>query len=91
MAKRTAPKEPARFTIYRGFDASGVSGTGRVLNGVVFPDGVTVVRWCSNQKVKNRAVHSTAVYDSFEDFKRIHVDSHLENKTVIAWFDEELT
>lgn len=64
------------FRIIREFDVSNVSGTGHVLDGVVFDDGTTVVRWKS-------ATASTAIYASFEDFKAIHIDAHPENKTII--------
>ena len=37
---------PRAFRMIRRFDATGVSGTGQVLEGVVFADGQTVVRWC---------------------------------------------
>lgn len=33
------------FVLYRDTDITGISGTGPVADGVVFPDGVTVMRW----------------------------------------------
>lgn len=33
------------FTLHRDTDVTGISGTGVVAHGAVFPDGVTVVRW----------------------------------------------
>ncbi len=69
------------FTIIRNKDQSGVSGTGRVLDGVIFPNGKVVVCW--------RAKFNTvAVYESFEAFKYIHVDSHPSNNTEIIWLSE---
>jgi len=68
------------FRIVREYDISKVSGTGHVLDGVVFDDGVTVVRW-------RTPTSSTAIYDSFEDFKAIHIDAHPENKTVIQMME----
>lgn len=68
------------FHIVRHADESGVSGTGKVLNGVVFPDGQTVIRWCVEGKP-----NSTAIYPSFEDFKYIHIDAHPDNKTEIVY------
>lgn len=68
------------FEMVRGNDESGVSGVGLVLRGIVFPDGVTVVRWCVDAKP-----NSTTVYSSFEDFKAIHIDSHRTNETQINW------
>ncbi|OGZ58529.1 MAG: hypothetical protein A3F94_02380 [Candidatus Spechtbacteria bacterium RIFCSPLOWO2_12_FULL_38_22] len=70
--------KPRIFTIIRKEDESGVSGRGRVLDGVVFTDGKTVVNWRSDKP-------SIAVYGSFEEFKKIHIDSHPKNKTEIVW------
>lgn len=70
--------KPRVFTIIRNKDKSGVSGKGRVLDGVVFEDGKTVVSWRSDKP-------SLAIYNSFEEFKNIHIDSHPKNKTEITW------
>lgn len=34
-----------RFELHRDCDRTGVSGTGVVADGVVFPDGAAVLRW----------------------------------------------
>lgn len=68
------------FALIRGSDESGVSGIGKVLEGVVFSDGVTAIRWC----VEGQR-NSTALYESFEHFMAIHVDSHPSNESKIAW------
>lgn len=70
--------EPKLFTVIRHHDASGVSGTGRVLDGVIFPNGKVVVCW----RTENSSV---AVYDSFEIFSAIHIDSHPENETEVRY------
>jgi len=64
----------------RNGDESGVSGTGLVLEGVVFSDGQTVIRWCVKDKP-----NSTAIYPTFEDFKLIHIDSHPTNGTELQF------
>ena len=56
---------PRRFVLRRNEDISGVSGTGHVADGVLFPDGTTVIRW----RTKHR---STTVYESLGDCIRIH-------------------
>lgn len=33
------------FVLFRDTDVTGISGTGPVADGVVYPDGVTVMRW----------------------------------------------
>lgn len=68
------------FYIVRHGDESKVSGVGRVLDGVIFPDGTCVVRWCTK-----KAPSSTAIYKNFKEFKDIHIDRHPTNKTEIIW------
>ena len=53
------------FHLQRDEDVSGVSGVGIVADGVVFPDGVTVVRWRGKRQ-------STVVWPSIEDVEAIH-------------------
>lgn len=71
--------EPRLFTIIRHADESGVSGTGRVLDGIVWHNGKVTVCWRTGPH------SSIAVYDSFEIFKAIHIDSHPTNGTEIIW------
>jgi hypothetical protein len=54
-----------RFTLVRRRDLTGVSGTGVVAHGCVFPDGSCALRWASDLK-------STAVYDSIGTLEAIH-------------------
>lgn len=64
------------FEMIREGDESGVSGIGKVLEGVIFGNGRTVIQWCVKDKP-----NSCAIYNTFEDFKLIHVDSHPTNGT----------
>lgn len=68
------------FEMTREADESNYSGMGKVLEGCVFINGKTVVQWCVEGKP-----NSTVVYDSFEDFKAIHVDSHPTNGSNFKW------
>lgn len=68
-----------RFWLKRLEDESGVSGTGVVADGVIFPDGVAVLRW-------RTMGGSTAVYDSIEKLEEIHGHG---GKTVIEYIPEE--
>lgn len=70
------------FEMMRKADESGVSGTGTVLQGVVFDDGTTVIRW----KVEGKP-NSTGIYNSFSCFRLIHIDSHPTNETEIVWYE----
>lgn len=88
--KNVAPIErpsklPAIFDMIRNADESGVSGTGKVLEGIVFEDGSTVIHWC----VKDQP-NSTTYFESFEAFCAIHIDQHPTNKTEIIWRNKSI-
>jgi hypothetical protein len=69
--------EPRRFYLYRHEDVSGVSGTGRVADGVMWPDGSTSIRW--------RGEHGSIVYWArIESALIIH--GH-DGRTRIEWLD----
>ena len=71
------------FELHRTADEHGRSGTGKVLEGVVFSDGVCAIRW-----EVAKTPDSTSVWQSFEGFKQIHVDAHPTNGTTIHWHNE---
>ena len=66
-----------RFELFRREDESGVSGTGVVALGVMWPDGHCALRWQTERR-------STAVYTSVEDLIAIH--GH-EGRTIVRWID----
>jgi len=66
-----------RFHLVRVEDVSGVSGTGRVCEGLQFSDGTCVLRWLTEFR-------STAVYASVEDVHRIHGHN---GATRLEWVD----
>lgn len=53
------------FHLQRIEDISGVSGTGKVAEGVEFTDGTCAMRWLTN-------VCCTGFYDSLHDLLHIH-------------------
>ncbi|EFC79015.1 hypothetical protein [Parafrankia sp. EUN1f] len=57
--------QPRRFQLHRDVDVSGVSGTGIVADGVVWPDGSADVRWRGDRP---SAVH----WDRAEHAEQIH-------------------
>lgn len=65
------------FHLQRSEDATGVSGTGRVAEGVQFSNGRCALSWCTD-------VSSIGVYQSIDDLIAIH--GH-EGQTV-AVYDE---
>jgi hypothetical protein len=70
---------PRRFILRRHEDPTGLSGTGDVAYGCVFPDGTTVVRWLSEHR-------STVVWERQESVEAIH--GHV-GKTEIVYLDDE--
>ncbi len=77
----------ARFRTHRGADASGVSGTGHVLDGVLFHTGQVVVCWRTDVDAAKHGHSSLGIYPSFEAFHHIHVGAHPTNATRIEWLD----
>jgi hypothetical protein len=56
------------FELRRDEDVSGVSGTGVVVVGAIFPpDGRVVMRW-----VTGEPPYSIVIYDAIEDVMKIH-------------------
>jgi len=83
-------KSPRMFHIIRNSDESGVSGTGRVLDGVLFPNGKVVVQWRTDLDPLKAGFSSMTIFDSFTAFETIHISSHPTNKTEVIWEDELL-
>jgi hypothetical protein len=69
-----------RFYFNRKQDVSGVSGTGRVCEGIQFSDGRCAVRWLTKTA-------STELWDSVEEAIQVHGHS---GATELVWEDGEL-
>lgn len=63
------------FYLQRNDDESGVSGTGKVAQGVQFDDGTCAMRWLTKTS-------STATYNSIDDLESIHGHN---GKTVVVF------
>ena len=72
------------FVLYRDTDVTGISGTGPVADGVVYPDGVTVMRWRDVVGPNaERGVRPTiVVHESPESVEALHGHG---GKTRIVW------
>lgn len=57
--------EPRRFYLDRNTDVTGASGTGRVADGVLWPDGTVTVRWRGEHQ-------STVNWGNIESAERVH-------------------
>ena len=74
-------KAMRRFYLNRIKDETGVSRTGRVLEGVLTQSGKVITEW--------RPPHSTiGVYNSMKEFMTIHVDCH-PSASEVVWIDPE--
>jgi hypothetical protein len=71
--------QPRRFHLQRHRDITGASGTGRVADGVLWPDGTASVRWRGERP-------STVFWDSLADAEHVHGHG---GHTVIVWDDPE--
>lgn len=71
--------QPRLFHLQRDRDVSGVSGTGRVANGVLWPDGTVSLRWIGERP-------STVTWDRLADAEHVHGHG---GATRIVWADEQ--
>lgn len=73
--------ETRRFELVRSEDPTGVSGVGVIADGVMFGDGVVVLRW---RPLHDGHQSSTAIWPGVEDMLKVH--GH-DGKTEIEWID----
>jgi len=79
---RLAPQGITTFTVCRSADESGVSGEGIVIEGAVLGTGQCIVHW-----LYPPPRGGIAIFDSMEDFLKVHVHPHPDNKTIITFQD----
>lgn len=72
--------EPRLFTMVRNADDSGVSGTGRVLDGVLWPDGSVATRWRTDTP-------GGETFATWTHFHAVHVCAHPGNATELPFAD----
>lgn len=73
-----AETKTRRFYLYRREDVSGVSGTGIVADGIMWPDGTASLKWRGDD---------TSVVFWFTLFSLVKVHGH-DGKTAVLWLDE---
>ncbi|MFJ5259118.1 hypothetical protein ACIQAC_01405 [Streptomyces sp. NPDC088387] len=79
LAEQSPTAKPRLFHLQRDHDVSGVSGTGRVANGVLWPDGTVSLRWIGERP-------STVHWDRLADAEHVHGHG---GATRILWADEQ--
>jgi len=70
-----------RFYLQRNEDVSGISGTGRIANGIQFPDGVCCLRWTGKTP-------TTVIYNNITELEQLH--GH-DGKTRVVWLDTNIS
>jgi hypothetical protein len=80
---------PRLFTLIRHADETGISGTGRVLDGAIFHTGQVVVCWRSDLRTDKPGFSSLVVYNSWEAFEAIHVEPHPAEQSEIIFSGSE--
>ena len=81
---KLAPEGIRTFTVCRNYDETGVSGEGVVIEGVTLATGQCVIHW-----LYPPPRGGIAIFDSLEDFLKVHVLPHPTNKTIITFEDGE--
>lgn len=78
--------EPRLFSLIRHMDESGISGTGRVLDGVIFHTGQVVICWRTDLNSEKLGYSSIAIYPSWEAFLQVHIQPHPPGAMDISFF-----
>jgi len=81
---RLAPQGIRTFTVARQYDETGVSGEGVVIEGVTLATGQCVVHW-----LYPPPRGGIAIFDSMNDFTKVHIKPHPSNRTIITYDDGE--
>ena len=81
---KLAPRGIRTFTVCRVCDESGVSGEGVVIEGVVMATGQCVLHW-----LYPPPRGGISIFDSLDDFLKVHVSPHPTNQTIITFEDGE--
>jgi len=69
-----------RFVLIRHRDVTGVSGIGRVAEGVCFSSGNVVMQWTTN------GIHAIVVHKSVDEMLAVHGHN---GATTIYWLDAQ--
>ena len=81
---KLAPRGLRAFTVFRKSDESGVSGDGVVIEGVELATGQSIVHW-----LYPPPRGGIAIFESMDDFIKVHIGPHPSNSTIITFQDGE--
>ncbi len=81
---KLAPRGIQSFTVFRTADETGVSGDGIVIEGVRLATGQCIIHW-----LYPPPRGGIAIFESMDDFIKVHIKPHPTNKTIITFDDGE--
>ena len=81
---KLAPRGIQSFTVFRNADETGVSGDGIVIEGVRLATGQCIIHW-----LYPPPRGGIAIFESMDDFIKVHIKPHPTNKTIITFADGE--
>lgn len=81
---RLAPRGIRTFTVFRQSDETGVSGDGVVIEGVELATGQCIIHW-----LYPPPRGGIAIFESLDDFIKVHIGPHPANNTIITFQDGE--
>ena len=81
---KLAPRGIQSFTVFRNADETGVSGDGIVIEGVRLATGQCIIHW-----LYPPPRGGIAIFESMDDFIKVHIKPHPTNRTIITFADGE--
>ena len=81
---KLAPRGIRTFTVFREIDETGVSGDGVVIEGAELATGQCIVHW-----LYPPPRGGVAIFESMDDFIKVHIGPHPSNNTIITFQDGE--
>ena len=81
---KLAPRGIRAFTVFRKSDETGISGDGVVIEGVELATGQCIIHW-----LYPPPRGGVAIFESLDDFIKVHVGPHPSNDTIITFQDGE--
>tara|TARA_X000001388_G_C2137123_1_gene87237 strand:+ start:96 stop:479 length:384 start_codon:yes stop_codon:yes gene_type:complete len=81
---KLAPRGIQSFTVFRNADETGVSGDGIVIEGVRLATGQCIIHW-----LYPPPRGGIAIFESMDDFIKVHIKPHPTNQTIITFSDGE--
>ena len=81
---KLAPRGIRTFTVFRESDETGVSGDGVVIEGAELATGQCIIHW-----LYPPPRGGVAIFESMDDFVKVHIGPHPANNTIITFQDGE--